>query len=272
VIYGLNPYRIPPAQLPASLRDYYVSGNFAGGTGPLWFAVALLIFSAVLVGGWNSDRSRGAPPAPAAGWPGAGTLAGFALFLVAATFAVRLFVPIGSMVLGFQFCFFPQYIAAFAVGVWIARRQLIVPLATSRVAQRAGWAALVLGPIVLLGVLALPRWLGPTVAGPMEGGWNWGAFGYAAWEQIIGVGLALGTLALFARRFTGEAKLARWMSDRSFAVYVLHPPVLVALTLWFQPLGLNPFAGAALLTVTGLAGSFAAADLARRIPGLKSIL
>jgi len=53
---------------------------------------------------------------------------------------------------------------------------------------------------------------------------------------------------------------------------VLHPPVLVALTLLLRPLSADPFIRAALLTVVGLAASFLAAGLAKRLPGLRSIL
>jgi len=79
-------------------------------------------------------------------------------------------------------------------------------------------------------------------------------------------------LALFSRRMNRENAALRWLSDRSFAVYVLHPPVLVALTMAYRTLPQDPVLLAALLTVTGLAVSFALADLARRTPGLRAIL
>jgi hypothetical protein len=47
--------------------------------------------------------------------------------------------------------------------------------------------------------------------------------------------------------------------------------VLVALTMVFRSAGLNPFALAAVLTVTTLAATYAVADLARRVPGLRAI-
>jgi hypothetical protein len=46
----------------------------------------------------------------------------------------------------------------------------------------------------------------------------------------------------------------------------------VALFLVLRPLALNPFAGAILLTMLGLAASFPLADAARRIPVLRAIL
>ena len=104
------------------------------------------------------------------------------------------------------------------------------------------------------------------------GGPHWQALGLALWEQVTGLGLALGALALFSRRFNTETRLRRWLADRSFAVYVLHAPVLVALAMLFRALPYQLYGLVALLTVAGLAVSYALADLARRIPGLRSIL
>jgi hypothetical protein len=48
--------------------------------------------------------------------------------------------------------------------------------------------------------------------------------------------------------------------------------VLVALTMAFRSAGLNAFALAAVLTVTTPVATYTLADLARRTPGLRSIL
>jgi glucans biosynthesis protein C len=67
-------------------------------------------------------------------------------------------------------------------------------------------------------------------------------------------------------------RVTRWLSERSFAVYLFHAPVLVALTPLIRPAAINPFVGATVLTVTGLIASFLVADLAKRLPGLRQIL
>jgi len=107
---------------------------------------------------------------------------------------------------------------------------------------------------------------------PIFGGWNWEALALAIWEQMTGVGLALGAMALCVKRFNTDGPVMRWLSDRSFGVYLLHPPILVGLALLFG-LGIgNLFLMVLILTVVGLAGSFLAADIARRIPGFKSVV
>ena len=122
---------------------------------------------------------------------------------------------------------------------------------------------------LLAGLGGPPPESGPN---PYEGGWNLQALGYAAWEQMAGLGIALGVLAWFRRYGRWEGRLARWMSDRAFAVYVLHAPVLVSLTPLIRPVAVDPFLGAGVLTLMGLVSSFVVADLARRLPGLRRIL
>jgi len=48
--------------------------------------------------------------------------------------------------------------------------------------------------------------------------------------------------------------------------------VLVLFTLWLRPLDADPFFKVSILTAVGLAGSYLLSDLARRVPGLRSIL
>ncbi len=252
---------------------YVTSGDVLRGSGPLWFVLALLLFSAVLAG-WRSVRPR-PPDEPDRGMvsaPGPWLLLGFGVVLGLATFSVRLFQPIGTSVLNFQLCFFPQYIAAFAVGVAAGRHNWIEALANSRRARVAGWLGIAAGPALLVLLLAVGG--PPPESGPYryEGGANGRAFGLALWEQTAGLAMGLGMLALFRRRWARAGRVARWLSDRSFAVYVLHAPVLVAVTPLLRPLDAGPFGKALLLTLLGVGASFAAAEIARRMPGLRRIL
>jgi len=271
ILLGLNPWHanFPPVAEFYSRR--VLSGEFLGNSGPLWFTFALLIFCALLAG-WRALR-----PAPAADTtppPAAGKFWLLACGLAISTFLVRTVQPIGISVMNFQLCFFPQYIVAFILGLSAARHGWLLPLARSPIAARAGWLGLIGGPVVLFAVLMLG---GPMPEGdnnPFFGGWHGQAFGLAVWEQFAGVGLALGLLAVFSRKFDRDTPVLRWLADRSFAVYVLHAPVLVALTMAFTPLepAAGPFLMAGLVAVTGLAVSYLLADLARRVPGLRSIL
>lgn len=278
IVLGLNPWGANFGSKLAWYGRYLASGRFVGESGPLWFAIVLLIFCLVLAAwprgaethlrqGFGGQANRSiAETAPPAGK----RLLGFALVIGLASFAVRLVQPIETSVLNIQLCFCAQYVAWFVAGLHAARHGWLAAFAASPVARRAGWIALIGGPVVLLALL---------VAGSKDvpiqvffGGMHWQAAALALWEQFTGLGLAVGALALFARRSNVDSPAWRWFSDRSFGVYVLHTPVLIALTMLFRPLPHHLYGLVALLTVTGLVASYALADVARRIPGLRAIL
>ncbi len=251
---------------------YLTSGKWLSGSGPMWFALALLFFSALLAGVRIGKPAKLVATDPPKNAPGIVDLIGFGALLVLSTFLVRLVQPIGTNVLNFQFCFFPQYIAAFFGGVAAGRHGWLDALASSRRARVAGWLGCLGGPL-LLAVVAVTGGPPPEHSpDPYAGGWNVRAFAAAAWEQFAGLGIALGLLAWFHKRGNSTSRVATWLSNRAFAVYLLHAPILVALTPWLRPAVGNPFVGTGLLTVTGLLASFAVADLARRLPGLRKIL
>jgi hypothetical protein len=125
--------------------------------------------------------------------------------------------------MNFQLCFFPQYIAAFVLGLVAARRGWLPALAASPTAHRAGWLALAGGPLALVGVMVAGCPISPN-RNPYFGGWTPQALGLATWEQLAGLGLALGTLSWFSRRLDRTSTLLTWLGDRAFAVYVFHAP------------------------------------------------
>jgi glucan biosynthesis protein C len=270
ILLALNPWNHdfgPPA---AFYARHVRSGEFLGESGPLWFAVALLLFCLALAA-WTSVLGSSRSTSTTGGTPPSGKfLGGFALALALSSFAVRLVQPIGTNILNMQLCFFVQYVAWFLAGLHSARHGWLAPLAASSQARTAGWLALIGGPLVMLMLMLVGARNAPPEI--FFGGPRWQAFAMALWEQLTGLGLAVGALALFARRFNFESRWLRWLSDRSFGVYVLHAPVLVALAMLFRALPYHLYGLVVLLTLAGLLVSYVLADLARRVPGLRSIL
>jgi glucan biosynthesis protein C len=261
-----------PGYEPPSVGGYYRNalsyGNFLGHSGPMWFAFALLVFSVVFA----LIRPHLAQPKARRFRFGPAIVAGIGLFTGLASFLVRTVEPQGSSVLNMQLCYFSQYIVAFGLGVWVSRHDWLNKIATDLQAKKIGIFALVVGPLAWLGIVIamLPAIKRGSL--PLNGGWNAFALSYAVWEQMTGFGLAVGAMALCARKLNRRTKISGWLSDRSFAVYFLHPPILIALTLWVQPIRTSALSMAVALTVLATVASFAIADLARRIPLLKEIL
>jgi glucans biosynthesis protein C len=280
ILLILNPWNANFGPPGAFYVKYISSGHFLRSTGPLWFVVALLVLCFLLAGSrwvWRRpslderDKSAGqAAPGFTVAAPQVAFLWTFALALSLGTFAVRLIQPIGTNVLNMQLCFFVQYVAFFVCGLHAARYGWLLPLAASSYARAAGWIALLGGPVVLLVLMFLGMQNGKVEY--FFGGWHWQALGFALWEQFAGVGLSLGALALFSRKLDFTNPHMRWLADRSFAVYVLHAPVLVALAMLFRALPQNMYVLVALLTVTGLLASYIVADLFRRMPIFRTFL
>ena len=271
IIMVLKPWYEPVDSIATFYRNYLLSGRFVGSTGPMWFAFALLIFCVVFAG-WRAVFKPN--PVSASSPLTVFKLCMVGIALVITTFVTRLWFPLGSSVINFQLGYFPQYILAFILGIVAARHQWLQLFAASRIAKRAGLIAIVAGPIALLAVVYLNLSLGDKLSEAIGGGLRWPAFELAAWEQLSGLGIALGLLALFSSRFNIESHPIRWLSDRSFGVYLFHTPVLIAFTLWFRPLeaSVHPLALAAMLSVAGLLVGFGIADVARRIPVLRAIV
>ena len=252
---------------------YVTSGQFLGGNGPMWFAVALLVFCVCLViwqrafnKGVTSSETNGTPPT-------AKKLFLFGICLVMSSFLVRLVYPLGTGVFNMQLGFFSQYIAVFAYGVMADRKGWFESLVSSGTARTAGKISLIIGPIAL--ILLITAGGPPPQDGPIKysGGWNPWALGLAFWEQLTGLAIGLGIMSWFYRKGTTSHPIARWLSDRSFGVYMLHSPIMVALTPLCDPIAnTSRLVAADVLTVTTLIGSFIAADLAKRIPILKRML
>ena len=270
IVFVINANGDAYGPLAGVYTRYLLTGRFLGGSGPMWFAAALLIFSATLAG-WRSIRpERGVRPTRTAPRPEA--IAGWALLLVGATFLVRTSQPVGRSVLNMQLCYFPQYVLAFGAGVAAAQGSWLQTLARSRLARRAGWAALVLGPVALASVLVASGVLKGADTEKLMGGWHLASLGLSAWEQLSGVGLGLGALAFCSGKLDVSTPLSRWLAERSFGVYLFHPPLLVLLAVALRRVDIDPFFKVSILTGAGLAGSFLVADIARRVPGLRAII
>ncbi len=271
IILGINPSGINHGALAPAYLRYLTSGQFLGGSGPMWFAAALLVFSIALAG-LRAIRPAPAGEGPGRAAPGPAAILAWAVALAAATFLARTVMPVGRSVLNMQLCYFPQYVMAFGAGVASARGGWLQSLARSPQARRAGWMGLVLGPIALAALLVTGGVLTGRGLDDFTGGWHLEALGLAAWEQLTGVGIGLGALAFCSGKLNVATRLSRWLSERSFGVYLFHPPVLILLTLALRPLDIDIFFKVSILTATGLLGSLLVSDAARRVPGLRAIV
>jgi len=238
--------------------------------GPLWFAEALLIF-ALAYCAWRlpfgtplAKAQRAPKPIPTQIWWLISALA-----VGAAALAIRQFVPTGQNVFGLQLGYFASYIFLFNLGIAAWRYDWL---------NRLQWRNL--RPWIVALILAWPTLpiavslvsTGRAAKTSFGGGHAWTAILYAFWEPFVAWGLIGLWLLLFREHMNRPSPVWDWLNRRAYAVYILHPPILVGLALllhhWLAP-DLLKFA------VTGTlacAACWLLSDPIVRLPGVRNIV
>ncbi len=259
---------------PTSFANEWIkhirNGEFLQENGPLWFCLALLIFSIFYVSlipvfsrsNTNIENSRR---------PDALKLIGFAIVMALFTFVVRLFLPSGASFLNMHLGDFPQYIPLFGAGILAARNNWLPKLSFS---SGIRWLTIVL-PLGFVAWLMI-LWKGGILSGngdAFSGGWHWQAASINLWESFTCVAICYGLLVIYAREFDSQGPLAKFLSDNAFSVYVFHPPILILAARALHSLAWPAIPKFCLLTTIAAVASFAlSAAVFRRIPLLRDIL
>lgn len=201
------------------------------GPGPLWFAEALLIFAILyLLINKIIHVARWSP----AKLPGFGTLLLVALCLGLVSFVLRLKISVGREVIWLQLGFFPCYVFLFFAGCAAYKHQLLDKVNGKYLLP---WAL-----ISLIAIATLPAALMKVFGeGTFEGGWNANAIFYAFWDPLTGWGIILSLLWFFRRYVATPSPLSQWAARRVYGVFILHAPILVALSVAFASATLNPY-------------------------------
>jgi peptidoglycan/LPS O-acetylase OafA/YrhL len=239
--------------------------------GPLWFAQALLIFSLsycawrAVAGAPLAQAERTPMPVPINRW----WLAS-ALGVGAAALAIRQFVPVGQNVFGLQLAYFASYIFLFAVGVaawrhdWL--RQLTWKNARPWVLTLArAWPAL---PVGILIIRAVTGNRNPDTSG----GLSWASVLYAFWEPFVAWGLIAAWLLVFRKYMNAPSAFWNWLNRRAYAVYILHPPVLVGIALLLHGWAAPSLVKFAVVGTLACIATWLLSDPLVRLPGVRRVV
>jgi glucan biosynthesis protein C len=189
----------------------------------MWFVAALLVFSLVYAA-WRSIRvgrmERG-------GRLSAVRLVGFGVFIAVGSFVVRIEWPFASNSLfGLNLWEFPQMIAMFTLGVIAAEHGWLNDALPDRFWRNCGLAAVAGGVMLfVLGAIGLGG-----EDNPFLGGLRPQALVLPVAEALLAVGMSLWAFEWFRRRWNQAGPLARALGRASFAAYIVHPPVVVLLS------------------------------------------
>ena len=244
------------------------------GLGPMWFVALLLIFSFAyaawcwLTSNWTaSTTGESSPPT----YLGVGV---FILGLALVSYLFRNIVPIGKSVGDFPtLAYLPQYLSFFAVGIVAYRRDWFRTLPGSMGA--VGFVMAVLATILLF-TLAFSGQLFSLelteAMGNAMGDGHWQSAAYALWDSIFAVGMCLAAITFFRRFFNGESRFGQFLSQQSYAVYIIHIPIIVFLAYVLREIDLGSVPKFGLVALVVVPTCFVVAYLLRRIPGVSKVI
>jgi len=250
------------------------------GIGPMWFTLALFVFCVIYML-WRLVRPQVAnPDTRQVVVMTTGRLLALTAIIAAVAFTLRLFFPIGSVFWGMQLGYFSQYIFLFIAGIVACHTRCFESI-TSAAGRKWLVAGLILG---FAGWLILRYFDGPydfstftlkavNTGRRSAGGLSWTAAYYAVWESFVAVAMTMGLLSLFRDKMNIINGFAEKFSASSFAVYMFHPLIIVAVTLLMGPLNIMPVAKWALAVVISIPLCFLTGyHILLRIPLLNKIL
>jgi peptidoglycan/LPS O-acetylase OafA/YrhL len=258
-----------PTGMPMTTQDFL--GLFTNplnglGFGPLWFIEALFFFTLIYVV-WRLMSRRPSKPHTI---PRNLAIALLAIALGAVTFLVRIWFPLGYVLnpFGFQLPFFPQYIAFFIVGMLAFRGNwlLSMPTKTGRLWLRIATLLLVVWLVALISAAATG-----TVSS-FFGGLNWQTAFFALWEQAFAVSVAIGLTLWFREKANFQNRFTKFLSDNSYAAFILQAPVLVGLALGLAAVEVPLVPKFLVVAPVGVALCFFMAYLVRKVPGVNRVL
>ncbi|RSN72002.1 acyltransferase family protein [Actinomadura sp. WAC 06369] len=245
--------------------------------GHLWFIQHLLVYSLVYLA-WRavadrvrSRRGMAVPPGTRAA-PERVTglaVAGFAAVVAVGTGVLRIRYPVDEWVpvaeiIQTEPADLAQHVPFVVAGVLAYRRGWLQTF-PARVAY--GWFAAAV--VLSVGYVAFRSDLTGFFA---LSGADSGQFAWAAYETVLCVGYTLGMLVFFRDRVPGTGKLQRSAADATFAIYLIHLPIVVGLQYLVRDVPLGASGRFLLVAALGFVLSVAAALLLRRTPGVRAIL
>jgi hypothetical protein len=243
-----------------TLLTLWSRGTFEKG--PLWFAWALLLLALFTLPfrRWLG-MLRPVPPDR--------VLLAAACCTGALALALRQQWPVGVEVWGIQWGYAAGYVVLYGAGLLAAPGQWLQAWPEDSVRRWRTVARWTL-PVLPLAVLLGPRFLGWQ--GRAEGGWSVLAALYAWWEPLVAWGLILRLLQACRQRSSSLGPLGRRMARRAFAVFVIHPPVVVAVALAWRGVQAPALLKFALTGGVSLLLCYVLAGWALRAPGLRRVL
>ncbi|MFX1263285.1 MAG: acyltransferase [Promethearchaeota archaeon] len=250
---GILPWSANP-QLQGTFLDYYYLTflswsdfiDFLSFSGPMWFLKVLLLLTAIYtlwrqVAKIGSLKQKIPEELPI---PRYLYLLLLAIGLGFLTFMIRIVFPIDERPLEIPLGQLIQYLMMFGIGV-ISVRYLWFEKMTKK--QVKLWLATIIVSAVLV-YLDFFLILGVEAdLAVFTGGLNLHAFLFAMVDSVICMGVIFVLIKVFYAKFNKQGSLLRNLSNSAYHMYLVHPFILVTLSIGIASLDLGPLAKIAIV-------------------------
>ncbi len=243
----INPLLAYIIEPQGSLIDFYLSQfqslevfiGFLTRTGPMWYLFLLLIFTAIYalwrqITKIDSVQSRIQKEFSI---PSYIYLLFLAISLGFATFLIRLISPVDKFPLGIPFGFFFPYLMMFSIGVIAVRYDWFEKMTRNHVKV---WSIIIAVMFVLFYIYAFMALGIVSDYSVLFGGFNLHALVFAVVENVIAMGMIFVLIKIFYAKFNKQGKILKNLSSSAFPMYLIHPPVLVFVSLGFAFIPILP--------------------------------
>ena len=132
----------------------------------------------------------------------------------------------------------------------------------------AGWFGLTQALTASVAVVPVALWARSAFAASSH---TWGQILFAIWDSFFSVGVIVALVVLFRQKLDRQGSLASFMSQHAYAVYFLHPLVLVGLGYSMSSLHSIALVKFIIIVVLAIPLCWAVAYLVRALPYAKRV-
>ena len=243
---GISPWDTIP-MLQGSFWDYYLTRflslgafiDFISFGGPMWFLRQLLIFTAVYTV-WRQFTKLNAIKQKIPkqlSIPKYSYLLLLALGLGCLTFIVRIFLPIDTRPLEIPWGQLIQYFLMFSIGVICIRYFWFEKITRKHVKI---WLITIIISLVVIYIDFIVAILSGVDFIEFTGGANFHSFLFSLVDNVVCMGVIFILIKVFYSKFNKQGRILRELSVSAYHMYLVHPLVLIPLSLAIASLTLYP--------------------------------
>lgn len=242
------------------------------GFGPMWFVETLIYFTLIYafirwIAGRKQKQEFVEKPFPKL-WK----VVTFAVLIGLISFTSRIWFKLGYNIphTGLQVPYFSQYIAMMILGIFVYKYKWF-----DKISFSYGIRWFILAQFLIFIVLPVFLYLGggsEANTEPFMGGITWQSLCMSLLEQILGISLMIGLIGIFKARLNNQGKLKRALSASAYTVYVIHPIILVSITISLRNWEIASYLKLFILAPVIIAICFGFGYLVRSLPLFKKVL